>query len=374
MAISALFAALLLGSWVYCALAIIAAARYLSIRRRASAALPAISILKPLAGLDEGLEDNLRSFFVQDYPDYEILFAVRSDNDPSVPIVGRLCEQHPAISARLIVTGEPAYPHGKVFSLARMLAESHHQIVVMSDSDVRVGPGMLRAFAGEFADPQLGISACPYRAVAGHTLWSKLEAAGMNTAFFEGVLTARMIDGMKFAIGPTMAARRAAIDGIGGLEIVKDFLSSEDFMIGKLAFDAGFGVILSSYIVEHRIGSETARQNFSHRLRWGRTSRRSRPGGYIGQFFTHPLPIALLVTAIRPQMWLALIATVIIRYAAGWMISEVVLGARLAWILLPAEDLLGFAFWIAGFFGNSIVWRGHEYRLDRQGRAIGSSS
>lgn len=371
MIVSILLAAAVLGAWVYCALAIIAGARYVSVRRRASNAQPPVSILKPLAGLDEGLEENLRSFFVLDYPEYEILFAVRQESDASVDVVKKLCAEYPSIRSRLLIVGEPPYPHGKVFSLASMYREARHDLVVMSDSDIRVGPDLLRVLAEEFGDSRLGISTCPYRAIGGRTVWSRLEAAGMNTAFFQGVLTARMLEGMKFALGPTLAVRRAAIEAIGGLEVVKDYLSSEDFMLGRLVAEAGFGVILSSYVVEHRIGSEGMRQNFSHRMRWGRTSRRSRPAGYAGQFFTHPIPIALIALAVRPDSYLVLMATAILRYAAGWMVSEIVLGCRLAWLLLPLDDLLSFAFWIAGFFGNSINWRGRVYRLDREGKAIG---
>jgi ceramide glucosyltransferase len=362
-----LFAAALLGAWVYCLLAILAAARYALVRRPAPGDRPPVSILKPLSGFDEGLEENLRSFFELDYPEYEILFAVRHETDAALPAVRNLCAEYPEIPTRVLVVGEPAYPHGKVYSLARMLKEARHELIVMSDSDIRVGADLLQVMAAEFTDPHLGVSTCPYRAIAGRSIWSRLEAAGMNTTFFQGVLTARMLEGMKFAIGPTLAVRRKALEAIGGLESVKDFLSSEDFELGKLVAKAGFGVILSSYVVEHRIGAATMRQNFAHRMRWGRTSRRSRPAGYIGQFFTFPIPIALLLLCIRPE-WHLLLGTLIIRYAAGWIVSEVVLGARMNWILVPVEDILSFVFWIAGFFGNSIAWRGRTFLLDRKGR------
>jgi ceramide glucosyltransferase len=191
----------------------------------------------------------------------------------------------------------------------------------------------------------------------------------MNTTFWQGVLTARMLDGMKFAVGPTTVARRKAIDSIGGIERVKNYLA-EDFELGKLIAEAGFRVILSSYVVEHRIGSETRPANFRHRIRWARTGRRSRPWGYVGQLFTYPLPLALLLVAAMPRWWPLLVSTAVIRYASALFVSQVVLGARLNWALLPLEDLLGFAFWIAGFFGNSITWRGRTYRLDREGRAV----
>jgi ceramide glucosyltransferase len=326
-------------------------------------------VLKPLAGLDDGLEENLRTFFTQDYPQFEIVFAVRAESDPCVPLVRRLAAEHSQVPSRLLLVGEPPYLHAKVYSLARMLAEARHDLVVMSDSDIRVGPDLLRVIAAEFADGRTALATCPYRAIAGRSFWSRVEALGMNTTFWQGVLTARLLDGVKFAVGPTIAGRRSAIEAIGGIERVKDYIA-EDFDLGRLMAEAGHRVILSSYVIEHRIGSEPWLKNFAHRIRWGRTSRRSRPAGYIGQIFTYPLPVALLLWAAAPQWWPVVAVAASIRYASAWMVSQVVLGAPLNWILLPVEDVLGFLFWIAGFFGSTITWRGRTYRIDRQGRAV----
>ena len=172
----------------------------------------------------------------------------------------------------------------------------------MADSDIRVTPDMLATMAAEFGDPALGLSTCPYRAAPGRSIWSTLEAVGLNTEFIGGVLVARMLDGMKFALGPTITARRETIAKIGGFDAVKDFLA-EDFVMGKLAAEHGYGVILSSYVIEHRIGSQGFVANVKHRLRWNRSTRRSRPWGYVGQLFTNPLPLALLLWAAAPEWW-----------------------------------------------------------------------
>jgi len=370
---------LVAGSLLYSLLSIAAALRYLAAGRaaRIAASEPVtrepISILKPLSGLDEGLEKNLRSFFEQDYPLFEMIFAVREECDPCVPLVRRLCAEYANIPSRLMVVGEPDYLHAKVYSLARMLAAARHDLLVMSDSDIRVGPDLLRRVASEFATGpdgvQTALATCPYRAVAGDSVWSQLEAVGMNTTFWQGVLTARLLHGMKFAVGPTIVARRAAIGAIGGIERVKDYIA-EDFDLGRLVAEAGHRVILSSYVIEHRIGSESLAENFDHRTRWGRTSRRSRPAGYIGQVFMHPLPIALLLAVAAPGAWPVLALAVAIRYASAWVTARMVLGAQVDWLLLPLDDVLGLFFWIAGFFGDTITWRGRTYRIDRQGRVV----
>jgi ceramide glucosyltransferase len=362
--------ALVVGSLVYCVLTIAAAVRY----RRAvpmcrPGGLPHISILKPLAGVDDGLEENLRSFFEQKYPNFEILLAVRCPSDPAIEVAQRLRGRYPSIPSRLIVTGEPPYPNAKVYSLDRMLAVAEHDLIVMADSDVRVDPLLLATLAAEFGDPGVGMITCPYRAAPGPSVWSTLEAVGLNTEFMSGVLVARMLDGMKFALGPTIAARRETLATIGGFDAVKDYLA-EDFVMGNRAAEMGLGVILSSYVIEHRIGSQGFIANCKHRLRWNRSTRRSRPLGYVGQVFTHPLPLALLLWATGPQWWPLVAVTAVLRAGAGVATAKIALGdplvARL-WLLVPLQDVASFLFWVAGFFGGTIVWRGRRYYLRRDG-------
>jgi ceramide glucosyltransferase len=358
---------LLAGAVVYSFLAIIAAWRYLAVQKLTLSSPEPISILKPLSGLEDGLESNLRTFFEQDYPAYEILFAVGVADDPAVGVVEELRREYPRIPARLIVTGTAPYPNAKVFSLDRMLAAAAHDLIVMSDSDTRVTPTLLRTVTAEFQNPRVGIATCPYRAMPGPSIWSRLEVTGMNTDFMAGILVARMIEGMQFAVGPTIVARRPALESIGGFNRLKDYLA-EDFVMGKFAAEAGYEVILSSYVIEHHIGGSGLRQNVAHRLRWARSTRRSRPLGYLGQLFTMPLPLALLVWAWSPAWWPVGVLALLLRVLAAYLVSARVLKAKLSWLLLPVEDMAAFCFWIAGLFGNTILWRGRRYRLHRDGR------
>ena len=365
-----LLLALVAGSMVYCVLIVIAAVRYRGVGPRKPDALPPISILKPLAGVDDGLEINLRTFFEQRYPEFEILFAVRSPDDPAIVIVERLRAAYPHVRCTTLVTGEPPYPNAKVFSLDRMFSAAQHDLLVMSDSDVRVMPGFLGVIAAEFADLRVGLITCPYRAVPGRSFWSELEAIGLNTEFLGGVLVARMLEGMKFALGPTIAARRETLVRIGGFDALKDYLA-EDFVMGKLAAERGDGVILSSYMIEHHIGKQTFAANLRHRLRWNRGTRRSRPLGYIGQVFTNPIPLALLLTAVRPGLWRLLAITAALRAAAAWASAGYILHDPLSgrrWWLIPVQDIASFLVWLAGFFGNTILWRGRRYYMRADGR------
>jgi ceramide glucosyltransferase len=330
-----------------------------------------ISVLKPLHGLDEGLEQNLRSFFEQDYAPFELLFAARDGADAGLALARRLSLQDPSVPVRTFVTDEPPYPNAKAWSLQTMMAETAHDLLVMSDSDIRVAPTMLSTIPAEFQDDGIAIATCPYRAVPGRSAWSTLEAIGMNTEFWGGALVARLVEGgVRFAVGPTIAARRSVLESLGGWPRFAQYLA-EDFVMGQFAAQAGHGVILSSFVIEHRIGSQALSENFAHRLRWNRSTRRSRPAGYAGQVFTNPIPLALLLLAAAPASWPLILPTAILRAWAAHSVSGLVLHdplCRRLWWTIPIQDLLSFLFWLAGFFGNTILWRGRRYKLLKDGR------
>jgi ceramide glucosyltransferase len=363
-----IFLFLLIGSLVYCVLIVLAARKYLAVKLAASQALPPITIMKPLSGLDEGLYENLRSFFEQDYPLLEILFAVRHTEDPAVQVACKVMDDFPEVPARLIAVGESPSPNAKVYSLRRMLELAQYEIIAMADSDTRVDKGFLRVIAAEMKD-DVGLVTCPYRAVAGDSPWSRLEAIGLNTEFLGGVLVARMLMGMDFALGPAIAARKSVLEQIGGLARLENYLA-EDFVMGNLVAALGRRVILSSYRIEHRIGGQGFKGNLQHRLRWARSTRRSRRLGYLGLLFTNPLPLALLLCAVQPQWYPLAIAALLFRAAAAWAVAVDVLHDPLTrgnWWLVPVQDLMSFGVWIGGFFGRSINWRGRRYNIQSDG-------
>lgn len=369
-----LLACVVAGSWVFCVLAVVAARSY---RRQQvpilHAASPPLSVLKPLHGLDEGLEENLRSFFGQDYPDFELLFAARSEADPGLNLARRLAGEYPHRPCRFFVTGEPAYPNAKVFSLEIMTGAAANEILVMADSDILAPPDLLSTLAAEFQNPRLGVATCPYRAVPGRSLWSRLEAIGMNTEFWGGVFTARLVERrVRFAVGPTAAARKRAIADAGGWKGLSQYLA-EDFVLGQSASAAGWDVILSRAVVEHRIGSQEFMENMTHRLRWNRSTRRSRPAGYAGQLFTYPLPVVAALAAVEPALWWTLVPAAALRGWAAYEVAVSILNDHLTrrnWWLVPVQDMISFLTWVAAFRGNMIEWRGSRYLVDRQGRLI----
>src|SRR5215470_4016885 len=336
------------------------------------AASPTISLLKPLRGADPELERHLESFFLQGYPSFEILFAVRRADDPAVAVVERLVARYPHIPTRLIFTGEPTYANAKVYSMEKMGEAARADILVITDSDTSVSKEYLRHIAVAFMPERVGAATNLYRGVSGADLWSKLEALGMSTEFMAGVVVANHLEGMKFTLGSSMAIRRDCLGAIGGFAAMADYLA-DDFVLGQWASEAGYEVALLPHVVNHHATSLGFTSSFKHRLRWNRSSRFSRPAGYIGQGFTYGLPWALLLFLTAPFWWSGSLLLAVFA-ARLWMAYELGLrllddrDARWRFWLIPLQDLLSLATWIGGFVGREVVWRNERYRLLEGGR------
>ena len=370
-----LLAAGVAGATAYSGIALIGVFRFLKMRPTPGGGFtPPVSILKPLCGAERELERNLESFFRQDYPDYEILFSVREETDAAVPIVRRLQEAFPSVPMRLLVTGPPAYPNAKVHGLQSLMKAASHDVLVINDSDVRVGPDYLRAVVAPLQEPAVGLVTCISRGVPGGSIWSVLEALGMSVQFVAGVLAAWVVEGLKFSLGPTMVLRKQQVHEIGGWVRLGDYLA-DDFVLGQRITQAGYRVVLARYIPDHLVCNESLGDSLRHRLRWERSSRRSRPLGYVGQMFMHSLPLALLAWILAPPgNWpVAVLAGIcvatraILALAVGWKLLQDSNVRRYGW-LVPVQDLLSFAIWLWAFFGGEIVWRGKRYRVYKGGK------
>jgi ceramide glucosyltransferase len=363
------------GGLVYYLLAVVAARKLRKARGAAGpevAAAPTISLLKPLRGADPDLERHLESFFLQAYPSFEILFAVRRADDPAVAVAKRLMARYPHIPARLILTGEPPYANAKVYSMEKMAEAASGDVLVITDSDTSVNKDYLRNVAAAFAPERVGAATSLYRGAPGADLWSKMEALGMSTEFMAGVVVAWLLEGMKFALGPSMAVRRDCLRAIGGFAAMADYLG-DDFVLGQWASEAGYEVALLPHPVNHHATALGFTGSFKHRLRWNRSSRFSRPAGYVGQGFTYGLPWALLLFLAAPFWWSGFVLLAVAA-ARMWMAYE--LGTRLLndhealrrfW-LIPLQDALSFGAWIGGFVGREIIWRNERYRLLEGGK------
>jgi ceramide glucosyltransferase len=362
------------GGIAYCVVAIVVIRRFARDRSNKTVvgSFPPISLLKPVNGAIPGLETNLRSFFLQDYPDFEILFAVRTERDSAVATIEQLMKQYPTISCRLTVTGNPAYANAKVYSLEHLFQLANHELLVITDDDVSVMPDYLKALAWEFESNQADAVTNLYRGVAVSDFWSKLEALGMSTEFMAGVVVAERLEGMRFALGPSMAIRASCLQDIGGFGALADYLA-DDFVLGKKVFETGHQLVLSAHVINHHVHSAGFLNSFIHRLRWNRSSRVSRPMGYVGQGFTYTLPWAVMLLLTAPSAWSfgALACSLALRAWLAWELGARLLNdkavLRSLW-LIPLQDCLSFASWLGGFWGKEIVWRNERYELFEDGR------
>jgi ceramide glucosyltransferase len=379
--------ALVAASMVYCLLVNIAAwsfRLYCAKHRRRIAALPvplpSVSILKPVKGVDDGMYEAFRSHCVQQYSgDYELLFGAGSEDDSAVEAVHRLIAEFPERSIRLVICPLRLGTNGKVSNLIQMQAEARYDYLLIDDSDIRVGERYLERVMGQFSAASkkpVGMVTALYRGRAAKwTLGAALEELGIATDFQAGVLASRIVErGIHFGLGSTLAVRRDALEAAGGLVGLVDQLA-DDYEMGARIDAAGYAIRLAPEVVETSVPAYGLAGFWSHQLRWARTVRDSRQGGYVGLIITHTLPLACAnLLASGASLWSILLLGLafFLRLGTAMQVGAGVLMDRQVvanlW-LLPVRDFVGFLVWVWGFAGNTIEWRGERFVL-KGGRLV----
>jgi ceramide glucosyltransferase len=373
--------ALAVAGMGYFVAAWVAARSFLS-RRRAQLTpfAPAVSILKSLKGLDPGMLDAFRSHCRQDYAgDFELLFGVWSLDDPAAKAVEQLKAEFPERPIRLFECPERLGTNGKVSTLAQLLPHAQFDYLLINDSDITVGPRYLSQVMAHFGagaeQKKTGLVTALYRGRAHGTLASRFEAMGISTDFMPSILLSKMLEGgLQYGLGSTLAVSREALETIGGLTAVVDHLA-DDYELGARVFRAGYHVALSAAVVETSVPAYDWGEFFEHQLRWFRTVRDASPWGYVGVVFTHGLMWALLnvvASGVSPvSLWL-LGLSFFLRLTVAMTVGATVLGDHQVlpslW-LLPLRDAVAMGLWIAGFAGNTIVWRGEQFEV-KHGKLI----
>jgi ceramide glucosyltransferase len=331
---------------------------------------PGVSILKPLCGVDPEMYESFRSHCQLDYPEYEIIFGVNHSDDPAVEAVQRLMAEFPHQKIQLVVCPQALGNNRKVSNLVQMLSLARYDHILINDSDIHVNPEYLRRVMSPFVRPEVGMVTCPYRGIAANTLGSRLESIGISTEFIAGVLVARQIEhGIHFALGSTLAASRKALDAIGGLEPLVDYLA-DDFELGFRIANAGYEVVLADVVVETHLPAYNLRQFFDHQLRWARSTRDSRRMGYLGLMLTFGLPWAMIAVPLAYGAWWSwavLGLAAILRAAVAVQVGSGVVQDRAViknlW-LLPLRDMVAFAVWFASYADHTVQWRGEVFILE----------
>jgi ceramide glucosyltransferase len=354
----------------YYAVALLGALSYLRRPRADAPFAPPLTLLKPLKGADPEAYENFRSHCLQEYPAYQIVFGVSDPADPAVPLVERLREEFPGRDIALVIAPEALGANRKVSALLRMLPAARHPFLLINDGDIRVPPGYLARVMAPFSSSEVGMVTALYRGVAGRSLGSCLEAFGISTEFSPGVLAARFLEGgLRFGLGSTLAFRRDALESAGGFEPLLDYLA-DDYELGRRIAE-GARIELADTVVETVLPAYSLAGAWRHELRWGRTQRACRPGGYAGRVFTFGLlwgALALLLSRGAPWGWGLFAAAAVLRLVLALLVGTRILGDRKVlgnlW-LLPLRELFSFCVWIASFLGRRIVWRGEAFILQK---------
>ncbi|MGB6483899.1 MAG: bacteriohopanetetrol glucosamine biosynthesis glycosyltransferase HpnI [Candidatus Acidiferrales bacterium] len=329
---------------------------------------PPVSVLKPVRGLDREAYENYASFCRQEYPQFEIIFGVTESADPAVPVIEKLIRDFPQCKIRLLIGAEPLGTGDKVNKLCRMVREAKHEILIISDSDIRVAPGYLYAVAAPFADPKVGAVTCLYRGITDGSLVSEMEALGNTSDFDAGVLSAWQLGGVDFTLGATMATTKTRLAQIGGFEALVDHFS-DDYELGHRIAALGYRVEVTTFPVFTVFPSQTLAQCFRHQVRWTLTMKHSQPWGHFSLIFTHGLPWAILAAAIAPSWPIAafyLAGYVVLRGLMAWTVGVWGVGdpiLRRKMYLVPLRDAFAFTVWLTSFFKRRIEWRGAEYYI-----------
>ena len=372
-------------STIYCLMVIAAAVRFGVRKRRedreAATFLPALSVLKPLHGMEPGLERNIETFFEQDYPDFELLFCARHESDEGLQLARRVGVRYPSVDARYVTCGEPTpkFHNAKVFSLAKLDSVAKHELFITSDADVRVSKDYLRRMVQNLKDPLMGLASCVYLgttdrgAQAGFS--SQLDAVGKSVEMTSGVLVADMLEGTKFALGASMAVRKESFQKAGGFSELGQFYA-DDFVLGSRLAAQGVGVRMATHVIRLMVQDTPFGLSFRNQLRWMQSTRRSRPWGHMGSGLTFAVPFGLLGLvwgllsghALLGLFWLA--GTVLNRWLQAGTILQV-MGDR-NWVrgmlLYPLRDLLGSVLWVGSYGGDKFYYRGKIYTLKGGGR------
>jgi len=339
----------------------------------AATVFPAATILKPLHGAEAALEENLSTFFEQDYPSpFQLVFGVQDESDPAIAVVEGLRRRYPGVEATLVVDTRRHGANAKVGNLINMHGQSHYDVLILSDSDIAVPRDYLRKVAGALAPTDVGAVTCLYTGWGALGLGSRLCAMGIDYQFLPNAITAISFGLAEPCSGSTIALRRAVLDEIGGLKEFAGYLA-DDYEIGRAVRASGRRIAIPAMTVRHACSEKSVRDWLAHELRWARTIRVVAPAGYAGSIVTYAIPLGLLGVILSGFTVFAagsLAATLVARAVLKWRIDLLFeCNGGPLW-LLPVRDVLSFGIFVASLFGRSVEWRGERLQVKQDGALL----
>jgi ceramide glucosyltransferase len=365
--------ALALAGCIYLLAAAVVMQRLAGDGDAAESAVPGVSVLKPLSGVQPGLYEDLASFCDQDYRGrLQVLFGVQSHDDAAVALVERLIAERPGRELELVAHASTHGPNPKIANLAGFEHRIRHEVVIIADADIGVTRDYLRRTVAALLEPNVGAVTCLYRGVARGGLWAELARMGIDYHFLPSVVVGLALGLARPCFGSTVALRRETLAAIGGFGAFADRLA-DDYAIGAAVRAAGMRVAIPSMVLAHSCSERTAAELLCHELRWARTVRAVNPFGYAGLVVAHPLPFAILASALAvggPIGWALIAMTIGCRLVLQLKVDHTLRVRSHRWWLGPVRDLLAFGVYVASFLVNVVSWRGRRYRVRSDGTLI----
>ena len=363
-------AALALGGAIYTVVAAISVRRYAPRSAPAASPPPSVTVLKPLHGAEPHLEDNLATFFAQDYPaSFQLVFGIQDKSDPAIDVVARLRARFPHVEAALVVDGRRHGSNAKISNLINMQEAARHDVLILSDSDIAVSSDYLGRVAAALQPKGAGAVTCLYTGWAGAGFGSRLCAMGIDYQFLPNAVTSVVLSLAEPCFGSTIALKRAVLDEIGGFKAFVDFLA-DDYEMGRAVRAKGYHIVIPRFVVRHACNEKNIGEWLAHELRWARTLRVVAPAGHVCSIVTHAIPLALLGIILSGFTLFAvacLVTTLAARAALKWRVDRLYgcYGGPL-W-LLPVRDVLSFGVFLVSLFGGSVEWQGERLRVEQDG-------
>ncbi len=362
-----------IGGSIFCLLCVWAVARFMKRTRPAGTYLPPVTVLKPIYGHDKGLEGNLLSLCRQDYPNFQIVMSVQRENDPALPLLRKLEADHPERVTLVVKTSEPVV-NGKVQNLVNGLTAAKHEILVISDSDVRVRSDYLRNIVAPLEQPRVGYVCTLYRSVDARSFQEKMELLSLNADFIPSLIFSAVTGAADFCIGATVAFRKSDLAAIGGMADLGNYLV-EDYELGRRLLAMGKHMVLLPHTIEIVADYPTFRGWWNHQIYWDQNTWAANPSGFALTILTRAVPFALLFALVRgfdDTGLNILLAALVLRLGTAEVIAHILgdrEGQRAAW-LLPVRDLFALVSWYIAITRRSFEWRGLRFGLTKDGRIV----
>ncbi|MDJ0950624.1 MAG: bacteriohopanetetrol glucosamine biosynthesis glycosyltransferase HpnI [Alphaproteobacteria bacterium] len=336
---------------------------------------PPVTILRPVHGLDKNFAANMRSACLQDYPAYQVVFAVQRLDDPALPVLEEIAAEFGPDRVTLVAVDSEPVVNGKMQNLSNALSAARHDILLISDSDVHLRPDYLKAIVAPLRTSEAGFSCSLYRAGSAETWYEKLELLTLNADFTASILFAEITDASDFCLGSSVAFRRKDLEEIGGFEALADYLV-EDYEMGRRFRKKGLKMALVPYFVDLVVDLEDPRQWWHHQVYWDQNTWAAQPVGFLFMVLTFAVPFALLFALLRlfdPIGMMVLAAVLAVRLGTAGVFAAHYLRDRAtlrSLVYLPLRDLAGLLSWFTAIRKRTFIWRGHEFGLTREGRIV----